>query len=185
MWILNTKVNSFERVKRSFAFRYEGLDQQRKLAQSTKGSINPQTIIQRIDKVEQIALRLGFDKIVDRKGKRVGVGQAMPAITEIVINMLDKEQDYRLLSGMVHAHPWALQNFGFIKAQGDQTIFENVKGAYFEKHLSFDLIFFLCTNCVTSLFQALLMNFNLFGWDAKPLATVVGDTIKKIKPPYP
>jgi hypothetical protein len=183
IWILDTSINSYERVRRSLAFRYEGLDQQRKFAQATKGEVNPQTIIQRIDEVEQVAMELGFDKVVDRNGKRIGVGQEMLSITEIVIRMLNKELDYRLLSGMVHAHPWALQNFGFIKGQDNQAIFENVKGAYFEKHLSFDSIFFLCTNCVTSLFQALLTNFNLFGWDAKPLAMVEGDAIKKIQPP--
>ena len=100
MWILDTDINAHERVKRSYAFRYEGLDQQKKFAQATRGKVNPQTIIQRINEVEQIGLELGFNKVVNKKGKRTGLGQEMPAITEIVIKMLNKELDYRLLSGM-------------------------------------------------------------------------------------
>ena len=183
LWFLDTSIGADERVKRSLAFRYEGFDQQRKFAQSTNGKINPQTIISRIYEVEQVASKLGYEKITDKKGNRIGIGQNMPSITDIVIKMLNKEQDYRLLSAMVHAHPWALQHFGFIKTHDDQMIFENVKGAYFEKHLSADSIFFLCIDSVTSLSQALLMNFKLFGYNAKPLALAINNAIKKIQPP--
>lgn len=185
IWLLDTTINSEERIKRSLAFRYEGFEQQRKLAQSTNGKINPQTIISRMDEVEKIALKLGYEKIADKNGNRIGIGQVMPSITDITIKMLNKEQDYRLLSAMVHAHHWALQNFGFIKTHSDQMILENVKGAYFEKHISEDSIFFLCTTTVTSISKALLMNFSLFGYDKKPLALAIDSAIKKIHPPSP
>ncbi|MDO9302147.1 MAG: hypothetical protein Q7T89_12225 [Anaerolineales bacterium] len=183
LWLLDTSISADERVKRSLAFRYEGFEQQRKLAQSTNGKIDPQLIISRIDEVEQVALKLGYEKVIDKKDNRIGIGQNMPSITDIVIKMLNKEQDYRFLSAMVHAHHWALQHFGFLKTHDDQMIFENVKGSYFEKHLSADSIFFLCTTSITSLCQALLMNFSLFGYDTKPLAIVIDNAIKKIQPP--
>ena len=182
-WLLDTSISTKERVKRSLAFRYEGFDQQRKLAETTNGKFNPQVVISRTNEVELLALELGYKKILDKNGKRNGIGQVMPSITDIVTKMLKKEKDYRLLSAMVHAHPWALQNFGFIKAQDNQMILENVKGAYFEKHISPDSIFFLCITSVTSLSQALLMNFSLFGYDTKPLAMVIDNAIKKIQPP--
>jgi len=161
MWLLDTQINAQERAKRCLAFRYEGLEQMRKFSKAaTKSEINPGTIRQRI-----------------------GIGQEMPSTTDIVIKMLNKEQDYRLLSGMVHAHPWALQLYGFTQTHSNQMIFNNVGGAYFEKHLSFESIFFLCTNCVTCLFQGLLMNFKLFGWDAKPLARAANNAIRKVQPP--
>ena len=151
MWLLDTGVDASERVKRSLAFRYDGLDQQKKFMKSAGGRINPQTIVPRIVEIEQIVLSLGFDKVTDINGKRIGVGQKMPSVTEIVIRMLNKEQDYRLLSAMVHAHPWALQLYGFIKTDQDQMIFGNVKGAYFEKHISADSIFFMYKLCDKSL----------------------------------
>jgi hypothetical protein len=100
-----------------------------------------------MDELERVALGLGFDRITDEKGRRIGVGQVMPSITQIVIKMLNKEQDYRLMSAMVHAHAWALQLYGFIKARQDQMIFDNIKGAYLEKHLSADSIFFVYRIC--------------------------------------
>jgi len=180
MWLLDSKIDARERVKRSLAFRYEGLEQQAKFAQATKGKINPNDIEKRIDQIEQVAQGLGFPKIIDRNNKRIGAGQKMLPITQIVIEMLDKEQNYRLLSAMVHAHPWALQHFGFIQTHTDQMIFENVKGAYFEKHISLDSINFLCVETIQCIFQALKTNFELFGWDFKPIALAAKIAIDKI-----
>jgi len=183
LWLLDTTIGAKERVSRSLAFRYEGFEQQRKFAQSTNKKFNPQIVTSRIIEVELLALELGYEKVLDKNGKRNGIGQTMPFITDLVTKILKKEQDYRLLSAMVHAHPWALQNFGFTKTHDDQMILENVKGSYFEKHISADSIFFLCITAITSLSQALLMNFSLFGYDAKPLAIVIDNTVKRIQPP--
>lgn len=183
VWLLDTGIDANERVKRSLAFHYEGLDQLKKFMQSTGHKIDPRAIISRMGELEQVALGLGFGRVAGEKGKRVGVGQVMPSTTQIVTKMLNKEQDYRLMSAMVHAHPWALQLYGFVKTHQNQMVFDNVKGTYLEKHLSVDSIFFLCIESVTSLFQALLMNFNLFGWDARPLAIVADNAVKKIQPP--
>lgn len=182
-WLLDTTINADERVKRSLAFRYEGFQQQRKFAQSAKGEVNIQAIDSRVSEVEQMAINIGYQKIIGKRGERAGIGQTMPPITNIVIKMLDKERDYRLLSAMVHAHPWALQLFGFTKTHDHQTILQNVEGAYFEKHISANSIFFLCIAAVTSLSRALLMNFALFGYNTIPLATVIDNAIKDIQPP--
>ncbi len=181
MWILDIKIDAYERVKRSLAFRYEGLEQQAKFALATKSVISPQQITPRIDQIEQVALRLGLTRVIDRKGNRIGVGQKMPSTTQLVAEMLNKEEIYRLLSAMVHAHPWALQHFGFIQTHQNQMIFNNVKGAYFEKHISPDSIGFLCVESVTNLFQSLLMNFKLFGWDARPLELEINRAVSQMK----
>lgn len=180
MWLLDTKIQADERVKRSLAFRYEGNDQQAKFARSTKGAININDVTARIDEIEQVAHYLGFSKVKNKNNKRIGIGQKMPTITQIVIDMLDKEQNYRLLSAMVHAHPWALQVYGFKKTQTDKMIFESVKGAYFEKHLSLESIEFLCVEVIEDLFKAMLTIFNLNGWDIKLIAIVANNAIKKI-----
>ena len=181
MWLFDTKIDADERVKRSLAFRYEGLDQQAKLAQATNGMVNPVDIHKRIDQIDEVAQELGFPKVLDRNNKRIGVGQKMPSVTQVVIEMLNKEQNYRLLSGMVHAHPWALQHFGFTQTYSDQMIFENVKGAYFEKHISLDSINFLCAETIQCVFEALCMNFKLFGWDLKPIAVATKSAIDQIQ----
>lgn len=181
MWLFDTKIDAEERVKRSLAFRYEGLDQQAKLAQATNGMVNPVDIHKRIDQIDEVAQELGFPKVLDRNNKRIGVGQKMPSVTQVVIEMLNKEQNYRLLSGMVHAHPWALQHFGFTQTHSDQMVFEKVKGAYFEKHISLDSINFLCVETIQCVFEALCMNFKLFGWDLKPIAVATKSAIDRIQ----
>lgn len=181
MWLFDTNINAKERVQRSLAFRYEGLDQQAKLAETTKAMVNPKDIYKRIDQIEQLAQELGYPRVLSKKNKRIGVGQEMPSVTKIVTKMLNKEKNYRLLSGMVHAHPWALQHFGFIQTHSDQMIFENVKGAYFEKHISLDSINFLCIETIQCMFEALKMNFELFGWDIKPIALATKSAIDQIQ----
>lgn len=180
MWLFDIKINASERVQRSLAFRYEGLEQQAKLAETTKGIVDSKDIQKRIDQIEQVAQNLGFPRVLDKNNKRIGVGQKMPTVTKVVIEMLNKEQNYRLLSAMVHAHPWALQHFGFIQTHTDQMIFENVKGAYFEKHISLDSINFLCVETIQCIFEALKMNFQLFGWDIKPIALATKTAIDQI-----
>lgn len=181
MWLFDTKIKASERVKRSLAFRYEGLEQQVKLAEATKGKVNPKDIHKRMDQIEQVAQELGYPRVLNKKNKRIGVGQEMPFITQIVIKMLNQEQNYRLLSAMVHAHPWALQHFGFIQTHADQMIFENVKGAYFEKHISLGSINFLCIETIQCMFEALKMHFELFGWDLKPIGLATKTAIDKIQ----
>ena len=163
------------------AFRYEGLEQQVKLAETTEGMVNSKDIHKRIDQIEQVAQELGFPRVLDKNHKRIGVGQKMPSTTQVVIQMLNKEKNYRLLSAMVHAHPWALQHFGFIQTHTNQMIFENVKGAYFEKHISLDSINFLCVETIQCIFEALKMNFKLFGWDLKPVALAAKTAIDQIQ----
>ena len=66
----------------------------------------------RSDEVEQVALKLGYPPIVDKKGKRLGIGQK-PSATEVVKLMLDKEEMYRLLSAVTHGQGWAIRWIGF------------------------------------------------------------------------
>ena len=51
--------------------------------------------------------------IVNKKGKRLGIGQKMPSATEVVKLMLDEEEMYRLLSAVTHGHDWAIRGLGF------------------------------------------------------------------------
>lgn len=180
-WLWDTKINARQRVQRSLAFRHEGLLQQLKFARASK-AVDKQKIIERLDEVEQIALALGFDKIVDKKNqKRIGIGQAMPFVTDIVTEMFDKETNYRLLSAMVHGHSWAIQPLSFGQMGEQQEIFVGVQGKSFEKYLDYSSVVFLCIETVSSLSKPILMKFKLFGWDAKPIALVINQALKQIK----
>ncbi len=112
-WILEPEISAFDRVMRSLAFRIEGLKQQLNFARATNDNDTFNQIQARIDKVVDDYHRMGFKKLVNRKGKVIGVGQQLPSFTQLVETIFDEEPTYRLLSGMVHAHPWVLSHFGF------------------------------------------------------------------------
>jgi hypothetical protein len=148
-WLWDTKINARQRVQRSLAFRHESLIQQLKLARASKGHLNEEKIKQRLEDVEKTALELGMAKREAKKGsKRIVLDLEMPSVTQIIIDILSKEEDYRLLSAIVHGHTWAIQALALTGIEGEQEIFPGVKGKYFEKHLDYSHINFLCIEAI-------------------------------------
>ena len=112
-WLLDPRINARTRVGRVFALRYEGMKQELKFVRATGGSGEDlQSLEKRSDEVEQVALKLGYPPIVNKKGKQLGIGQKMPSATEVVKLMLDEEEMYRLLSAVTHGHGWAIRGLG-------------------------------------------------------------------------
>ena len=113
-WLLDPRIDAHTRVGRTFALRYEGLEQQLKLVRADGGSENDLQEIQgtkdRIDEVDHDALKIGFAPIVNKNGKRTGIGESMPSATGVIKLMLDEEFMYRLLSAVTHGHNWALMD---------------------------------------------------------------------------
>ena len=113
-WLLDPRINARTRVGRVFALRYEGMEQELKFIRADGGSGEDlQSLEKRSDEVEQVALKLGYPPIVNKKGKRLGIGQKMPSATEVVGLMLDEEEMYRLLSAVTHGHGWAIRKLSF------------------------------------------------------------------------
>ena len=56
----------------------------------------------RIDEVEQDALETGYAPIAK-----------MPSATDVIKQMLDEEEMYRLLSAVTHGHNWAIRGLVF------------------------------------------------------------------------
>jgi hypothetical protein len=112
-WLIDPAIDATVRVQRSFAFRYEGLDQQVKCLRSFGNTADADQLINRIAEVERNALGLGYPLIVNGKGKRIGIAQQMPSITDIIKVTLAEEATYRLMSAMAHGHMWAYRHLGF------------------------------------------------------------------------
>ena len=112
VWFLEPNIGVRMRVQRSFAFRFEGLEQQRKWMRIAHAS-KLEKVKSRINSVEQVAVSLGYDRIIDRNKKLIGLGQVMPSVTEIIKDTFDEEATYRLLSAIAHGHHWALTQLGF------------------------------------------------------------------------
>lgn len=180
-WLWDTKINARQRVQRSLVFRHEGLVQQLKLARASKGHLDQKKAIARLNQVEYIALELGMAKVVDKKGRKdIAWEMVMPTVTEIVTEILKKEETYRMLSAIVHGHHWALRSLAFTLTNENRDIFPGVKGGYLEKHLDYSAIIYLCIETLNCLTSPVLMKFKLFGWDARPMAILIQRTQKEL-----
>jgi hypothetical protein len=165
-WILGPKLDAKARVSRSFAFRYEGLNQQLKFARACSEKRLIDAAEKRIAEVEAKALALGFERVENKEGDRIGIAEIMPRNTEIVRDILDEEINYRLLSAITHAHPWALQQLSFQVIREEGNVF-------LEKNINLIWVALLCNIAVKAFLKPVRNFAQLNGWDADRLDEAV------------
>jgi hypothetical protein len=170
-WLLDTKVTSRQRVGRSLALRYEGLVQQYKFSQALPRPSETAKVKSRIEEVEAVAESIGFSKLRSDKGKRIGIGQVMPTITEIVRDTLNEEAHYRLFSAMAHAHHWAFSQLSFKRAGAIN--FHDNKALLMEKNLPIETVLWLCSHVSRYFAQPLKLQCELYGWDFAGLKIIL------------
>lgn len=173
-WLLDPDIDANTRVGRTFALRYEGIDQHLKLARIlNKPEHEIKTGQDRIDEVEKTAIGLGFAPLLDKKGHRIGIGQKMPSATDMIESMLNEGIAYRLLSGVAHGHSWAIIQLGFQPVK-DATI-GGVATKGFEKTNDLSGIMYLGFLTMKSLAMPLWKQCHYFGWDALRLEEMLED----------
>ena len=175
-WFLEPEIDVNTRVGRYFAFRYSGFVQQIKLYRAggdRKGFIN--RVEARIKKVEQEALNLGFQPVVDNKGNLDGICQRMPNITTLIGITLDKEVEYRLLSALAHGHHWATIQVGFRVTEYSRNSKGNTQTGL-AKHIEPNLVFYATSIAITAFAQVLWYIWLLYGWDKEEIIGVLNDT---------
>jgi len=112
-WLLTKEINATERVARSLAFRYMGLEQQLKTARCMSDHEFSADTLKRLDELQAEAISLGYKVILDKVGKRISVARLVPSATECIRSQLDGEVYYRICSSMVHSHVSALIGLAF------------------------------------------------------------------------
>lgn len=175
-WLLDPKINSYERVKRSLALRYEGFSQEVKFIKSIGQS--PEIVNKRIEEVELIAEGLGFSKLRNKKDERSGIGQVMPYVTEIIRDTFNEESNFRLYSAMAHSHLWAYFQLSYRKA--DETTSQENNAVLVEKHLSLESVWWLCGNVARYFSQPITYKCELYGFDLESMNTIIRDVFKGI-----
>jgi hypothetical protein len=119
-WFLDPAIDAHERARRSFAFRFEGLEHQIKFLNSINSTPDRASALEeQIEEAERAANRLGFQSLRNKKGVRNGIGMLMPSMTGLISDVLSDEPTYRLLSAMTHGHHWALLQFGYTRDEAD------------------------------------------------------------------
>jgi len=165
-WLFDNQIDVHERVRRSFAYRYEGFRQQEKLANLDGDEAILAKIRQRLEETERVAItECGFSSVTNRKGQRNGIGMQMPPITEIIQLTLKREKDYRICSAVTHAHLWACQRMGFREVGRSETL----KFVNLEKAVIPTAVGYILTVASVVFIRPIWYAALLFGWDTEKL----------------
>jgi len=167
VWFLDPTISANVRVGRCFAFRYLGFVEQIKFLQLDKAHTEIDQVRKRIIKVEQDAVSLGYPRLLDKNGNIAGIAMPMPSIIDLIRKTLDREGEYRLLSGIAHGHHWATQQFGFHVIEVENA--EGLKVKAFEKHLHPEIVLFATDIAISAFARVLWYQWRLYGWDQKEI----------------
>lgn len=180
-WLLDPSIIARERVQRSFSFRYEGLTQQVKFARAS--GLCADKALSRIDDIEKLALNLGFLRIEDAKGRRIGIGQQFPKVTDLIGSVLNEEAIYRLLSAFTRAHFWAIQQLSFSKSQEinpEDTVFTH-NTTYFEKALQPEAVVFLCHKAAYAFARPIWYKAQLYGYELPEFIKMLNNVFDSLR----
>jgi len=169
-WLLDDHLAVKERVARSYAYRCDGLMEQVKFIRSD----NPTDSVKAQKRLEDVldqAKTIGVQTREDKSGRIVGLSQPMPPVTELVRDQLNAESLFRLLSAIVHAHPWALQQLSFRRIDDRQQIL-------LEKNLDIEMILILATTGLRAFRKPIECKCHLFGWPTLELGTIFDQSIE-------
>ncbi|MCK4445630.1 MAG: hypothetical protein KAW56_00955 [Candidatus Marinimicrobia bacterium] len=157
-WLLDPNIDASERVSRSFALRYSSLCEQRKIARKEQEKVK---IEKRINDIEKMALSLGFSRVLNRKDKRIGIGQQKPKITELVGNQFNFGKLYPVLSSIAHCDSIIVSQIAF---SGDI-----IKQRAVPREVQQNLL----ANAVAVYTRGVWMHVIQFGYDAAQTAVVL------------
>lgn len=171
-WFFDPKIDVRERVARGFAHRYEGLVQQMRFSAFEK--LTQENVKRRIDEVENKAVSLGYNRVQDRNGKRIGIARVMPSATEFIGAMHDEEGFYRLLSAIAHGHGWATQNLSFKldRSKKVEPAGDGVQLHVIRKALSLNGVAMLGCTSAEAFCRGFWFQCIYFGWSKKQLADI-------------
>jgi hypothetical protein len=148
-WFLEPGITADERARRSFAFQFDGLKQQMTFRRACKSEgIDVKALEMQVDALDDAALRLGIEKILDKNGKRSGLGVRLPGHTELIKSVFKDEASYRLQSAMAHGQHWALLTFGYMRPENDDGKSELVT---VKKQISASAVGHLCSRAVRAI----------------------------------
>ncbi len=186
-WLLDPEIGGKDRAARTFALRFEGMQQQLKYGKATNTpEIALELIEKQITKMENDAIYQGFARL-QKKGKRTAVAMPMPAATHTIKATLDEEATFRLLSAVAHGHAWAMLGLGYKPVTGvadDDS--QDVVTMPFEKTVNFQAAAVFGMTAMKALARPLWNQCLYFGGDAHALTQIfekAADSIEMSDPP--
>ncbi len=180
-WFLDPSIDARTRVARVFAYRYAGLRQQLTYARTSgAGPVEIQSASDRIDKVEKDALAVGFRKVQDRNGRRIGIGTKMPSTTDLIALVLDRGVDYRICSAVAHGHHWAIHQLGYQTVDGEADV-DGLRTTRLETSTDIAWIALLGVRAFTALARPLWNQCGYGGWEVSKLDELLDNAADKLE----
>lgn len=176
VWLLDTKIDSKERITRSLNLRLQNLDIQKKLAhkdlaqgvESTQQNSNViRKIEARIKYLRKESYKLSIAEKKNKRGKFLGFGSGLPSISARIASTLNADYDYAMLSSAAHGNEFATLSLSV-------KVIEQTKNR---------LIATPCLDPKNAVYLILLViewfaraswtYFSLFGWDLERLQSIL------------
>lgn len=167
-WLFEMGIDPRERVSRSLSLRYAALREQQKMARYDGNTLKIKEIEERIDTIETIALDLGYDPVLNKKNRRISIGQTKPNITTLVERQFSGEQLYRVFSGMAHSNYSTLTALSFTKPD-----FRNKGGAVIQRAVPTELHMSLFSYAGKIYSKCLWLKTKQFGFDVAKMAILL------------
>jgi hypothetical protein len=172
-WLLANDISAHTRVSRSYAFRYDGLREQEKLARSSGDDASRQRVVARMDEVETQATNLGYSRVQDKNGRRIGIGEGMPSMTKCIEDTFGQETLYRIFSGMAHSQSSPMIQLGF-------GAFDPAIPTLRKKAMNPDVAAVLLITAADSLTKPTWAKAQLFGLDTRRLEQILEGRYKEM-----
>jgi hypothetical protein len=178
LWLYDTNIDARERVGRCFGFRYKEFTEQLKFFESDKlnstdAQINIDKTTQRIKDVEKLAISLGYSKL-SKDEKITGIATQMPGVVTLVKTTLNRESEYRLLSGVAHSYLWATRQVGFKVIEIPDGRGQEIK--VLEKHVHPEMIVFGINLAIPTFAKVFWTIGKLLGWDMNEVEALLSHT---------
>jgi len=165
-WLLDPAIDSKSRIGRLYCYRFEGLSQQLKFSR-VSGFSSAQLKLQedRIDMLEDEVVAIGFRRLLDRNGKRIGLCERMPSTTDMIEDALGEGRIYRMLSAVAHGHHWALYGLGYRRVSAESRKVDGVEIHACEKVVDPQALALLGFSSMKAFARPLWNMSRYFGWN--------------------
>ena len=184
-WLLDPAIDADTRIKRSFAVRFDGMEQDLRFARAMNLPKQDQDKIEkRIATVELDSISLCFPKLRDKRKKKkiAGIGVMMPAATDIVKGVLDEEAAYRIFSAVSHGQAGAIRQLSFspVSGVGSTVQMGGGYGKRFKKTVNPDLMAWLGLVAARAFARPVWYEFGYTGCDRRQLRNLFEEIFDRL-----
>lgn len=173
-WLLDTSISTQERISRVFSIRLKEIQEQIKFMNLDKHEPQISSLIldreNRILTIASEADKEGLPVKYNALGKVSMIGVPFPTIVELVRYSLNREQDYRLLSGVAHSYFWATHLFGFERVD---KLENNKRLVGFKKAIKPERIIYGIDIAIPAISKVFWEMSKYLGWDMKEVEQVM------------